>query len=67
MPRMSIELKEKEPEARPKGAAAVYALRDLMCKWPIGEPGQPGFHFCCQKRMEGSPYCKQHAQEALRV
>lgn len=49
------------------GAAAVYALRESNCKWPIGEPGKKGFHFCGERKQEGSPYCSHHKQEALRV
>ncbi|MEO0607617.1 MAG: GcrA family cell cycle regulator [Pseudomonadota bacterium] len=49
------------------GSKAVYALREAHCKWPIGEPGQPGFHFCGKTSDEGSPYCDQHRQKALRA
>ncbi|MEL7135876.1 MAG: GcrA family cell cycle regulator [Pseudomonadota bacterium] len=49
------------------GAGAVYALRDSHCKWPIGEPGKSGFHFCGKPSEEGSPYCAGHQQKALRA
>ncbi|MHA7900357.1 MAG: GcrA family cell cycle regulator [Henriciella sp.] len=55
-------------ETRKKtGSAAVYALRDVHCKWPIGEPGKPGFHFCGKKSGAESPYCEHHQQKALRA
>ncbi|MEO1552943.1 MAG: GcrA family cell cycle regulator [Pseudomonadota bacterium] len=49
------------------GVGAVYALRDSHCKWPIGEPGKAGFHFCGKQSKEGSPYCAGHQQMALRA
>nr|WP_083332434.1 GcrA family cell cycle regulator [Hyphomonas sp. Mor2] len=49
------------------GAAAVYALRDSHCKWPVGEPGKAGFHFCGKPSVEGSPYCEAHQQVSLRA
>jgi GcrA cell cycle regulator len=27
------------------------------CKWPVGDPGAPGFGFCGGARMFGTPYC----------
>ncbi len=30
------------------------------CKFPIGDPQQDGFHFCCAPRTWGSPYCDHH-------
>lgn len=34
------------------------------CRWPYGEPGKPGFHFCCFKQVKGLPYCEAHAKRA---
>ncbi|MEL7103752.1 MAG: GcrA family cell cycle regulator [Pseudomonadota bacterium] len=42
-------------------------MRDSHCKWPIGEPGKSGFHFCGKPSEEGSPYCAGHQQKALRA
>jgi GcrA cell cycle regulator len=36
----------------------------LMCKWPIGDPLEPGFHFCGNSPMFGRPYCECHAKVA---
>ncbi len=33
-------------------------MRD--CRWPIGDPRQPGFHFCGARQIEGRPYCELH-------
>jgi len=34
------------------------------CRWPVGEPGEPGFGFCAAERVPGSPYCAEHLQRA---
>ena len=47
----------------PHGAAqAVAALHTDQCKYPIGEPANPDFHFCGGKSKKGSVYCEAHAQ-----
>lgn len=30
------------------------------CQWPIGDPGEPGFHFCEAERVTGKSYCAEH-------
>ena len=35
------------------------------CRWPIGEPRHPDFHFCGEKQAEGRPYCARHWQMAF--
>ena len=39
--------------------ATVFS--DKACKWPIGDPRQPDFHFCCSESEPGLPYCAEHA------
>lgn len=35
------------------------------CVWPIGDPGDRGFHFCGDGvRILGEPYCEAHAKIA---
>ena len=45
--------------------ALMIPLLDLEphhCRWPIGDPGKPGFGFCgCERAPVGS-YCETHAQ-----
>ncbi len=43
---------------------ALVALNDQMCKWPIGDPGAEGFHFCGHRNFNGLPYCEYHARLA---
>lgn len=42
----------------------ILDLKHGMCRWPIGEPGQPGFHFCgCDVNAQSS-YCEAHYRMA---
>jgi GcrA cell cycle regulator len=34
------------------------------CLWPIGDPNDPGFHFCEAATAPGKPYCSEHAARA---
>jgi len=44
----------------------VLDLRDGMCRWPVGEPKQPGFGFCGHSQVPGMSYCGHHARVAFR-
>ena len=56
-------------QARPSpivrdAGASILTLNDRMCKWPVGHPGESGFHFCGRKAQVGAPYCQEHVQQA---
>jgi GcrA cell cycle regulator len=34
------------------------------CSWPVGDPKQPGFHFCGEPAEPGRPYCANHCHVA---
>lgn len=36
------------------------------CAWPMGEPGDPDFHFCGAPHTEGSSYCADHHKVAYK-
>jgi GcrA cell cycle regulator len=42
----------------------ILGLSEKMCKWPIGDPRQPDFHFCGGESQSGLPYCEEHAAMA---
>ena len=44
--------------------ATILTIRDHMCKWPIGDPGDTGFRFCGRKAKDSEPYCEAHCQVA---
>jgi GcrA cell cycle regulator len=52
------------------GKAARTTLLDLnekICKWPIGHPGEPDFHFCGKPVQAGFPYCTEHCLVAYQA
>ena len=36
---------------------SLLDLNDRICKWPLGHPGEPDFHFCGGPANPGFPYC----------
>ena len=44
-------------------AAKVLALGQNACRFPSGDPGHDGFHFCGAPATRG-PYCQRHAARA---
>ena len=53
------------PEVADK--TSLLDLNDRVCKWPIGHPGEPDFHFCGQAANPGFPYCVQHCGVAYQA
>lgn len=43
---------------------SLAALKDDTCRWPFGDPGKAGFHFCGGMALDGSPYCARHGAAA---
>lgn len=46
-------------------AAAIPVSKTATCKWPIGDPRKPDFHFCEAPALEGKPYCAEHCAVAF--
>lgn len=44
--------------------ASILTLKESMCRWPIGDPGEDDFHFCGRSSDQGVPYCDFHARIA---
>lgn len=42
----------------------LMTLTSRTCRWPIGDPATPEFHFCGHKPKLGSSYCEAHALRA---
>jgi len=53
------------PEVADK--TSLLELNDRICKWPIGHPGEPDFHFCGEQSNPGFPYCVQHCGVAYQA
>ena len=45
----------------------LYGLTERMCKWPIGDPKQPDFHFCGKAVEVTVTYCPEHRAKAYTV
>ena len=43
----------------------IQTLTETCCRWPIGDPQQPDFHFCGKNKIPGLPYCEVHARRAF--
>ena len=55
------------PSAEIAGKTSLLDLSDRICKWPIGHPGEPDFHFCGDTVNPGFPYCVAHCGQAYQA
>ena len=46
---------------------SLLDLNDRICRWPMGHPGEPDFHFCGEKVNPGFPYCVEHCGRAFQA
>ncbi|HZG10347.1 MAG TPA: GcrA family cell cycle regulator [Allosphingosinicella sp.] len=46
---------------------SLLDLNEKICKWPVGHPGEPDFHFCGSPANPGFPYCVQHCGVAYQA
>ena len=46
---------------------SLLDLHDRVCRWPMGHPGEPDFHFCGEKVNPGFPYCVEHCGRAYQA
>lgn len=56
-----------KPSAEIAGKTGLLDLNEKICKWPIGHPGEPDFHFCGEKVNPGFPYCVAHCSHAYQA
>ena len=55
------------PNAEMAGKTSLLDLNERICKWPLGHPGEPDFHFCGDQVNPGFPYCVQHCGQAYQA
>ena len=53
------------PEVADK--TSLLDLNDRVCRWPMGHPGEPDFHFCGEPANPGYPYCVAHCGVAYQA
>lgn len=46
---------------------SLLDLSERVCRWPMGHPGEPDFHFCGEKVNPGFPYCVEHCGRAYQA
>nr|WP_298929472.1 GcrA family cell cycle regulator [uncultured Erythrobacter sp.] len=46
---------------------SLLDLSDKVCRWPMGHPGEPDFHFCGTAVNPGFPYCVEHCGRAYQA
>ena len=56
-----------KPSPEIAGKTGLLDLNDRICKWPLGHPGEPDFHFCGEKVNPGFPYCVDHCGHAYQA
>ena len=56
-----------KPSADVADKTSLLDLNDRVCRWPMGHPGEPDFHFCGQPSNPGYPYCVDHCGVAYQA
>jgi GcrA cell cycle regulator len=56
-----------KPSADVADKTSLLDLNEKICKWPIGHPGEPDFHFCGAPANPGFPYCVDHCGVAYQA
>ena len=56
-----------KPSAEIADKTSLLDLNDRICKWPLGHPGEPDFHFCGEPVNPGFPYCVEHCGHAYQA
>lgn len=56
-----------KPSPEMADKTSLLDLNEKICKWPLGHPGEPDFHFCGEKVNPGFPYCVEHCGRAYQA
>lgn len=56
-----------KPSPEIAGKTSLLDLSDKVCRWPMGHPGEPDFHFCGVAVNPGFPYCVEHCGRAYQA
>ncbi len=58
------ETQKKEIQQPKPDHMTLMDLKLNSCRWPIGDPQDPDFHFCGENTVTGKPYCPNHCKIA---
>ena len=56
-----------KPSPEIAGKTTLLDLSEKICRWPMGHPGEPDFHFCGVNVNPGFPYCVEHCGRAFQA
>jgi GcrA cell cycle regulator len=56
-----------KPDPSIADKTSLLDLSDKVCRWPMGHPGEPDFHFCGTPVNPGFPYCVEHCGRAYQA
>lgn len=56
-----------KPSPEIANKTSLLDLNDKVCRWPMGHPGEPDFHFCGTDVNPGFPYCVEHCGRAFQA
>ncbi|MEY4269052.1 MAG: hypothetical protein RLZZ58_268 [Pseudomonadota bacterium] len=56
-----------KPSAEIASKTSLLDLSERICRWPMGHPGEPDFHFCGVQVNPGFPYCVEHCGRAYQA
>ncbi len=56
-----------KPSQKIADKTSLLDLSDKVCRWPMGHPGEPDFHFCGVDVNPGFPYCVEHCGRAYQA
>ena len=56
-----------KPSTEVADKTSLLDLNDRICRWPMGHPGEPDFHFCGREANPGYPYCVDHCGVAYQA
>ena len=56
-----------KPSTEVADKTSLLDLNEKICKWPMGHPGEPDFHFCGRPANPGFPYCVEHCGVAYQA
>ena len=48
----------------PMNPTSFENIKDGLCRWPLGDPGEMDFKFCGRNTNEGFVYCSAHYKQA---
>ncbi len=56
-----------KPSPEISDKTSLLDLSEKVCRWPMGHPGEPDFHFCGEAVNPGFPYCVEHCGRAYQA